>query len=384
MTEDLSYTENAIFDGIFDGSYDEDGNLSLYIDRDGKQVSQSYNVFGSLVYEKAVDKNGENPVVTTYRYDSIGRLISYEYDKARQITRMTDPQGMTTRYEYDLLGRISRTYSDAGKEIQYHYDRLDRLEQIRYGNGAVTCYQYDGNVNRTRKQGEQWLGDISHPSEITYQYIVRGQLLEEQRSGKQEEVTSYHYDAAGNRVRKESSEGAIYYGYNEKNQLICEEGIRGRTVFTYSRQGSILSEEGPDGIRELAYNSKNQQVKVKCQNGQIQENRYGAEGLRHEMKENEKLLRFVYHRGQLLYEGGAEEKSYHLGYGIEAVRNGVTNSYYHRDEQLSTALTTAENSGVQVYYQYDAFGILLEAGEKSSMPIVTIIQSCIMILVDMQ
>ena len=228
------------------------------------------------------------------------------------------------------------------------------------------AYEYDGNVNQIRKQGEQWLGDISHPSEITYQYIVRGQLLEEQRSGKQEEVTSYHYDAAGDRVRKESSEGAIYYGYNEKNQLICEEGIRGRTVFTYSRQGSILSEEGPDGIRELAYNSKNQQVKVKCQNGQIQENRYDAEGLRHGMKENEKLLRFVYHRGQLLYEGGAEEKSYHLGYGIEAVRNGVTNSYYHRDEQLSTALTTAEDSGVQDYYQYDAFGILLEAGEKSS------------------
>ena len=227
------------------------------------------------------------------------------------------------------------------------------------------AYEYDGNVNRTRKQGEQWLGDISHPSAITYQYSVRGQLLEEQRSGKQEEVTSYHYDAAGDRVRKESSEGAIYYGYNEKNQLICEEGIRGRTVFTYSRQGSILSEEGPDGIRELAYNSKNQQVKVKCQNGQIQENRYDAEGLRHEMKENEKLLRFVYHRGELLYEGGKDERSYHLGYGIEAASGGGEISYYHRDEQLSTALMTGEAGDVRNYYRYDAFGVLLEAGEKA-------------------
>jgi len=111
------------------------------------------------------------------------------------------------------------------------------------------------------------------------------------------------------------------YGYNEKNQLTCQEGIQGQTSFTYSRQGSIILEEDPNGIREFAYNSKNQQVKVKCRNGQIQENRYDAEGLRHEMKENEKLLRFVYHRGQLLYEGGAEEKSYHLGYGIEAARS---------------------------------------------------------------
>ena len=194
---------------------------------------------------------------------------------------------------------------------------------------------------------------------------MRGQLLEEQRSGKQGEVTSYHYNGAENRVRKENSEGDIYYGYNEKNQLICEEGIRGRTVLTYSRQGSILSEEGPDGNREFAYNSKNQQVKVKCLNGQIQENRYDAEGLRHEMEENEKLLRFVYHRGELLYEGGMEEKSYHLGYGIEAVSGGGEISYYHRDEQLSTALMTGVAGEVRNYYQYDAFGVLLEAGEKA-------------------
>ena len=78
-----------------------------------------------------------------------------------------------------------------------------------------------------------------------------------------------------------------------------------------------------------------QQVKVKCQNGQIQENRYDTEGLRHEIKENEKLLRFVYHRGE-------DEKSYHLGYGIEAVSGGGEISYYHWDEQLSTALMTGE------------------------------------------
>lgn len=93
---------------------------------------------------------------------------------------------------------------------------------------------------------------------------------------------------------------------------------------------------------------------MKCGNGQTQESRYDAEGLRHEMKENEKLLRFVYHKGQLLYEGGLEEKPYHLGDGIDAVTSGVADSYYHRDEQLSMALTTGGDGGVQNYYQYDA------------------------------
>lgn len=400
--------------------YDEDGNLILFIDRDGKQISRSYNVFGNLVYERAVDEKGENPVVTTCRYDSIGRLVraicdghsyeyeydaygrlkekrssgkrlvSYEYDKAGQMTSMTDPQGNTTRYEYDPLGRLDRMYTDNGVEVRYEYDCMNQLSQIRYGNGVITsylydadgnikhletrkgegvllsfAYEYDGNGNRVKKQGVQRLGDLCQPSAVTYQYDVRGQLLEERRvEDSKDETTLYRYDAAGNRVRKSSTGGDIAYGYNEKNQLIYQEGTQGKTTFTYSRQGSILLEEGPKGIREFAYNSKNQQVKVKCGNGHTQENRYDAEGLRHEMKENEKLLRFVYHKGQLLYEGGIEEKSYHLGYGIDAERSGVANSYYHRDEQLSTALTTGGDGGVQNYYQYDAFGILLENGEK--------------------
>ena len=315
--------------GIIAYEYDADRNLTGVTNSEGGMRRYEYDDKHHMT--AWYDENGSR--IVRNEYDDKGRVTSqddrmrnikvvYEngdtcittYEEDGRIASRTDELGMVTRYTYDLLGRISRTYSDAGMEIRYRYDCLDRLAQIRYGNGVVTCY---------------------------------------------------HYDGAENRVRKESLEGAIYYVYNEKNQLICEEGIRGRTVFSYSRQGSILSEEGSDGIREFAYNSKNQQVKVKCQNGQIQENRYDAEGLRHEMKENEKLLRFVYHRGELLYEGGKDEKSYHLGYGIEAVSGGGEISYYHRDEQLSMALITGEAGDVRNHYQYDAFGVLLEAGEKA-------------------
>ena len=67
--------------------YDEEGNLQLYTDRDGNQVYRLYNVLGKPVYERATDKNGENPCLTTFRYDSMGRLVqavgnghSYEYE----------------------------------------------------------------------------------------------------------------------------------------------------------------------------------------------------------------------------------------------------------------------------------------------------------------
>ena len=294
---------------------------------------------------------------------------------------------MTTHYEYDILGHTSRIFSPEGMEVRYRYDCLDRLEQIHYGNGIRTSYQYDadgnvshletcmgsdillsfqyqydGNGNRLMKTGIQGSAtDGSSVLDITYQYGVRGQLLEENRK---DAVFHYTYDAAGNRIRTE-------YAYNEKNQLINTEeirtdGIRRRNTFTYSRQGSILREETESGISRYFYNSKNQQIRVECADGQIQENRYDAEGLRHEMRENGKLLGFVYQNGELLYEEGGDKEtaSCHLGAGIEAVRRGQRTYYYHPDEQLSTALITDETGTIKNQYRYDAFGAGLEVSEE--------------------
>ena len=161
------------------------------------------------------------------------------------------------------------------------------------------------------------------------------------------------------------------YSYNEKNQLINTEeirtdGIRRRNTFTYSRQGSILKEETESGICRYFYNGKNQQIRIERADGQIQENRYDAEGLRHEMRENEKLLRFVYQNGELLYEEGGDKETagYCLGAGIEAVRRGQRTYYYHPDEQLSTALITDETGTIKNQYRYDAFGAGLEVSEE--------------------
>ncbi len=208
-----------------------------------------------------------------------------------------------------------------------------------------------------------------------YQYDVRGQLLEENRK---DAVFRYSYDAAGNRIRKEEETGKdqsvrTEYAYNEKNQLIHTEellpdGSRRRNLFTYSKQGSILREETESGISRYFYNGKNQQIRVECADGQIQENRYDAEGLRHEMRENGKLFRFVYQNGELLYEEGGDKEtaSCHLGAGIEAVRRGQRTYYYHPDEQLSTALITDETGTIKNQYLYDAFGAGLEVSEELS------------------
>ena len=397
--------------------YDEEGNLTLYIDRDGCQTMRTYDVFGSLVYEKAVGKNGEEPVISTYRYDSIGRLvqavcgghsyeylynekgelkekrsggrrlISYVYDKAGKISRITDPSGTQTCYEYDIMGRTSRIYSPEGMEVSYGYDSMNRLERIVYGNGLwtiyeydgdgnISCletgtgqetllsfaYEYDGNGNRTAKSGRRKMaGGRYEAVDISCRYDIHNRLTQERRG---DDSVRYAYDAAGNRIRKEEKEGRTKYGYNEKNQLVSEEGIKDRITFTYNRQGSIIREEGSEGIRRYFYNAKNQQTRVETGDGQVQINGYDAEGLRHEVRENGKPVRFVYHDGELLYERSEkEENSYHLGAGTEAARRGGETYYYHQDEQLSTALITDRAGTIRNSYAYDAFGNGQETSE---------------------
>ena len=404
--------------------YDEEGNLSLHIDRDGRQLQRACNVFGQPVYEKSSDAEGKHTNISTWHYDSLGRvtravcdgksyeyiydaygnlkekrsngkrLVSYTHDRAGQITEIRDPEGVCTRYEYDILGRRSRIYNNDGLEVRYGYDALNRIRRIHYGNGVETAYtydgdgnirtletragenvllsfayRYDGNGNRTAKTGVA-LGGITseittgnNALDISYNYDVRGQLLEERRNGAS---VCYAYDKAGNRIRKTDAQGEIRYLYNEKNQLVEEESPADRKQFSYDRQGGIIEEKNAAGIRRFSYNSRRQQTRVETETGSVQENRYDAEGLRFELLENGRRTSFVYHDGELLQEEGREEQgtSYHLGAGMEAFQRGQELSYYHRDEQLSTVFVTDGQGEIRNSYQYDAFGIPLETTEQ--------------------
>ena len=408
--------------------YDEEGNLSLHIDRDGRQLQRACNVFGQPVYEKASDAEGKHTNISTWHYDSLGRvtravcdgksyeyiydaygnlkekrsngkrLVSYAHDRAGQITEIRDPAGVSTRYEYDILGRRSRIYNNDGLEVRYGYDALNRISRIHYGNGVETAYtydgdgnvrtletkagenvllsfayQYDGNGNRTAKTGMQagvTLGGVT--SEITTgNNALDLSYAYDVRGQLLEERRNgasvcYAYDKAGNRIRKTDAQGEIRYLYNEKNQLVEEESPADRKQFSYDRQGGIIEEKNAAGIRRFSYNSRHQQTRVETETGSVQENRYDAEGLRFELLENGRRTSFVYHDGELLQEEGREEQgtSYHLGAGMEAFRRGQELSYYHRDEQLSTVFVTDGQGEIRNSYQYDAFGIPLETTEQ--------------------
>ena len=128
-----------------------------------------------------------------------------------------------------------------------------------------------------------------------------------------------------------------------------------------------MEEKNAAGNRRFTYNNLHQQTQVETETGNIQKNRYDAEGLRYELIENGRRTSFVYHNGELLHEKGEEAglskeaTSYHLGAGIEAFQRDSKTYYYHQDEQLNTTLISDEKAAIRNHYQYDAFGAGLEA-----------------------
>ncbi len=298
-------------------------------------------------------------------------LQQFAYNARGQIIGVVDGNRNPVSYDVDSWGRITGIGFADGVKEGYAYTPGGQVCRTTDGNGNSVAYRYYGNGNRTVKSGTQaGPGGITsemtvgnNALDISYSYDVRGQLLEERRNGAS---VCYTYDKAGNRLRKTDEKGAVLYRFNRKNQLIAEENNGDKNEFTYDRQGGIVEKRSYAGIRLFSYNSRHQQTKVETESGNVQENRYDSESLRFELLENGRRTGFVYHNGELLHEEGREEQksSYHLGMGIDAFQRGQELSYCHRDEQLSMALITGEQGGIQNSYQYDAFGVQLEAVEQ--------------------
>ena len=134
----------------------------------------------------------------------------------------------------------------------------------------------------------------------------------------------------------------------------------------YHNQISPLTDlnSSPTNIRLMS-----QSVSSATREFQVQINRYDGEGLRHEMEENGRLIKFLYNEDR---EVVAEETSngtitrYIRGLGIISSDSEEAKTYYHyvSDEQGSITHVLSEDAEILNHYSYDAFGNIIEKTEK--------------------
>ena len=390
-TEFYSYD----FAGNMTSSTDGENRMIQKTDRNGVTVEFGYNLYGAPLFRK--EKNGtlgdfyeytpEGLVQCAisagmrynYTYDVMGRvveksasgraLLAMVYDQNGNKVRQTDVTGKVTEYTYSPMDLLTTVCDDGGELAAYDYNPDGTVKALVHGPIrqdytydldknlvglkvqsagellADNLYQYDGNGNRTRKQ--QLGGDTY------YHYDPLNQLQRVEYPGYIEEL---FYDKAGNRTRRIAQGVEELYRYDPRNRLtfLTKGGVT--TSFQYDNAGNLLA----DDKAQYSYDAFNRTIRAELFDGNVQVNRYDAEGLRYEMEENGNLVQFIFNIDR---EAVTEEDSTGLTRLIRSTEliarsTDAVRTYYHyaSDEMGSTTHIVDENGNVQNRYEYDAWG----------------------------
>ena len=334
--------------------YTQEGLLKCAISA-GMRYAYDYDEMGRMIRKSAsgrtllaleYDRNG-NKVRQT---DVTGKVTGFEYDRQGQLLRLTDDGQELASYAYNLDG-TPRAVTHGPIRQEYAYDLDKNLTGLTVRSGdtllAQTGYAYDGNGNRIRKQALDGM--------TLYQYDALNQLQRVDYPAYSEEL---FYDKAGNRARRLLDGEEELYQYDPRNRLMAYTKNGATTPFQYDNAGNLLQ----DDKAKYTYDAFNRTVKVETFDGNVQVNRYDAEGLRHEMEENGRLVRFIFHKGEAVAEQEENSNVIRLIRGSELIARSSDSesarTYYHyaSDEMGSTTHIVDENGSVKNRYAYDAWG----------------------------
>ncbi len=296
------------------------------------------------------------------------KLLAFAYDKNGNLTGQEDVAGKVTEYRYNLLDQVTEVW-DSGKRLAaYTYNPDGTVRSIKNGNSLYTEYAYDadknltmlksvlgeetiienhycydGNGNRTEKKQKHGI--------TAYTYDRLNQLVEVNYPDRTETL---FYDKAGNRTGRVAGGVEERYYYDKRNRLTAQEKNGVHTEYQYDAAGNLVR----DDKATYTYDAFNRNTRVETFDGNIQINRYDAEGLRHEMEENGKLVQFIFRGTEVVAEETQEEKiRYIRTHELLASDAESARTYYHyaSDEMGSITHVTVGNE-ILNRYEYDAWG----------------------------
>lgn len=210
--------------------YDANGNQIKMIHSNGMKTSYTFD--GRNLLTGIVNRNPDGTSKEYYyNYDEEGLLAekeepkgktTYQYNGARQLVKMTEPDGRITKYSYDKSGNRSRqTVEDKSGilVIEYTYNNQNRLTatlEKKDKSTVSTTYQYDANGNQTRVVTKD--SKASSTRTDTYVYDELNQLTH--ISGSDGSVSDYTYYATGLRASKNVNGSTAAFTYDGSRLFI--------------------------------------------------------------------------------------------------------------------------------------------------------------------
>ncbi len=372
--------------------YTAGGQLARIGYADGKEVKMSYNALKQLVEIQdwlgstkiEVDALGRPESVTDYK----GRETTYTRGALGQRIQMQYPGGRKMIYGYDDAMHLT-SVQDGNDVLQYHYDEHGRMVEKLLPNGIKTCYSY--NPQGTIESFSHWkCGELLELQEFEYDAVGNKVAVRKERQGLPEQsgeyryfydelnrlaevekdglrLRRYGYDAFGNRIFQEDTEGRTDYFYNEANQLIRTAGTMGRQDYRYDTRGNLTHVLEENCVRKIYnYDCKNRLQQVTDADDKKALYEYNGFGMRvgqqifeqqDAVKKVEYVMDVTKRSHNLLQAIEDDEVTEYFWDGTVAASYQKDEVQYYLPDEMGTPLRTVNRAGnVIERYAFDEFG----------------------------
>ncbi len=325
-------------------SRDGAGRLTGWTGPAGEQVGSGYDLagrrtsFSTASGTTTLNRNGRGELVGLA---SGPHVAAYTRDVDGRLTTAVFPDGTTLSREYDPVGRPTRiTYASQGG-----------------GTLRDTLYTRDG-------QGRVTTVEVIGESLTTYTYDTLGRLTEEQVevSGEPPAVTSYEYDALGNRVAQTDDAGSRTLIYDANDRLL-EDGI---WSYAWSPGGNLLTRSGPTVAESFSYDDRGRLVRF-ARTGDsptVVDYAYDVDGLLASRTESGQTTTLLWDRAadglpQLVEEhaGGTTRRFFNDGFFTAYAIDQAGTTTVLIDDVAGTPVATAVGGAIAQQTPVDAFGV---------------------------
>jgi RHS repeat-associated protein len=226
--------------------------LPVHIDEAGRSTAYTYDSAGNLLTETVTDTATGEARTRRWSYnpqglaasltDARGGVWTYAYDAQGNRISERNPLGQETRREFDAAARVTKETAPNGLVTTYAYDTRGRLLSLSTG-GEVSTYAYtpSGQIAGATLPGGR---------AIAYQYDAAQRLIGTSDNGGNR--IAYTLDAMGNRTVEEVRDAGDNLALssarviNRLNQLAATQGALGQTTrYTYDANGERISATDP-------------------------------------------------------------------------------------------------------------------------------------------
>lgn len=252
--------------GVQKFEYDDQNNLTLYIDELGNKTAYRYSGF---------DKISE-------RTDALGHKRKYKYDVEERLTELTNERGESFLFKYDTINRIIEETGFEGAKTFYKYNEGDEVIYQKDALGRETFFNYDATGNMTRRlrsdgssvyykydECGRIVNARNDQSEINITFDAAWRVVKEEQGGQ---IIENEYDAEDNRIARKligttNTASRVEFEYDADGEMSAVK-FAGREInYLRNKIGSLTSKSLPNGLEEnFSYdingNLSNQKISV--------------------------------------------------------------------------------------------------------------------------